>query len=248
MIMRTWILPVFIIMGNHAVAQTDWREKLDSRTTEIWLQEPKKVTPGESSKPPSDATVLFDGNPLNQWMSSKGTEPRWEVQDGVMTIRANTESIKTRQLFGDVQLHIEWRSPMEIRAGGQDRGNSGVYLQERYEIQILDSYENRTYSNGQAGSLYKQGIPMVNASRKPGEWQSYDIVYTAPRFSEKGTLIVPAYITVFHNGILIHNHVALAGSTVNQGLPVYEVHGKGAILLQDHGHAVSYRNIWVREL
>lgn len=165
-----------------------------------------------------------------------------------MIAKANTGGIKTKQVFGDIQLHVEWRSPAEVKGEGQGRGNSGVFLQERYEVQVLDSYANQTYANGQAGSVYKEYAPLVNASRKPGEWQSYDIIFTAPRFSEKGTLVVPGYLTVFHNGVLIQNHVALKGPTQYKGLPMPEVHGKGPLLLQDHGDAVSFRNVWVREL
>jgi hypothetical protein len=225
-----------------------WREKLDPVSTEIWRPVPV-VTPGSAvSQAPSDAIVLFDGKNLDQWTSARGGDPTWVVADGAVTVKANTGGIKTRQAFGDMQLHVEWRSPAEVKGEGQNRGNSGVYLQERYEVQVLDSYGNQTYANGQAGSVYKDHMPLVNASRKPGEWQTYDIVFTAPRFSEKGTLVIPAYITVFHNGVLIHHHVAVKGSTQFKGLPLYEVHGKASLLLQDHGDLVSYRNIWVREL
>ncbi|MBL7850320.1 MAG: DUF1080 domain-containing protein [Cyclobacteriaceae bacterium] len=229
-------------------AQDEWREKLDPKPTEVWKPVPVVSASPSFSLPPSDAIVLFDGKDLSQWVSARGGEAKWKVAEGAMTVQRNTGGIKTKREFGDVQLHIEWRTPSEATGEGQNRGNSGVYLQERYEVQVLDSYQNETYANGQAGALYKQHIPMVNASRKPGEWQSYDIVFTAPRFSEKGTLMVPAYVTVFHNGVLIHNHVPVMGPSVYQGLPVAEAHGKAAILLQDHGDAVSYRNIWVREL
>lgn len=244
-------LSVFIFMAvlaAHAQAQEEWREKIDSRSTEVWKTVSVVTASVPFSDPPSDALVLFDGKDLSQWVSTRSGEARWTVAEGAMTVQRNSGSIKSKRLFGDVQLHVEWRSPAEVTASGQNRGNSGVYLQERYEVQVLDSYQNETYANGQAGALYKQHLPLVNASRKPGEWQSYDIIYTAPRFSEKGTLITPAYFTVFHNGVLIHNHVPLFGPSVNQGLPVAEVHDKAAILLQDHGDAVSYRNIWVREL
>jgi hypothetical protein len=190
----------------------------------------------------------LDGTNLNQWIKEDGGEPKWELKNGFMTVTKDGGGIKSKQKFGDIQCHIEWRTPTPVNGAGQERGNSGVYLQERYEIQVLDSYQNRTYSNGQAGAIYKQAIPLVNASRKPGEWQTYDIFYTAPRFSEKGTLVIPAYLTVLHNGVLIHNHVALAGPTQEHGLPIYVPHGNGSILLQDHGNPISYRNIWVREL
>ena len=234
--------------SERALAQDEWRESLDPKSTELW-KPLAVVTPGQApGQAPSDAIVLFDGKNLSQWVSTRGGEPQWTVVDGAMTVKANAGSLKTRQVFGDVQLHVEWRSPAEGKGEGQNRGNSGVYLQERYEVQVLDSYGNQTYANGQAGAVYKDHMPQVNASRKPGEWQTYDIVFTAPRFSEKGTLVVPAYLTVFHNGVLIHDHVTLKGPTQFKGLPLYEVHGKASIQLQDHGDPVSYRNIWVREL
>lgn len=247
--MKTRSLTIILLFaafcGN---AQDEWRAKLDAKSTELWKPVPV-VSPGAlPGQPPSDAIVLFEGKDLGRWTAVRGGDPQWDIRDGAMTVKPNIGGIKTKQAFGDVQLHVEWRAPAEVKGDGQNRGNSGVYMQERYEVQVLDSYENQTYANGQAGALYKQEIPMVNASRKPGEWQSFDFIFTAPRFSEKGLLIVPAYLTVFHNGVLIHNHVALKGSTQNSGLPVYEQHGKGSILLQDHGDLVSYRNIWVREL
>lgn len=231
-----------------AQAQNEWRQKLDSKATELWSPVPKVVPESIPGQAPSDAIILFDGKNLSEWESTRGGDATWTLSENAMTVKANVGGIRSKKKFGDVQLHVEWRTPTESTGEGQHRGNSGVFLQERYEVQVLDSYENLTYSNGQAGAIYKDAAPMVNASRKGGEWQSYDIIFTAPRFSEKGTMVVPAYLTVFHNGVLIHNHVALKGATSDQGLPVYEVHGKGAILLQDHGDPVSYRNIWVREL
>jgi len=157
--------------------------------------------------------------------------------------------LRTKRTFGDCQLHIEWRTPAKVEGEGQDRGNSGVFLQGRYEVQVLDSYNNRTYSNGQAGSIYKQYIPLVNACRKSGQWQTYDIFFRSPRFSDKGALEVPGYITVVHNGVLIQDHVQLKGSTVYRGAPSYERHNlKEPLMLQDHGNPVSYKNIWLREL
>ncbi|UCG89395.1 MAG: DUF1080 domain-containing protein [Gemmatimonadota bacterium] len=217
--------------------------------TEVWEPEPEVVTSEADGVPPSDAVVLFDGTDLSGWVHEDGSEPRWHVGNGVMTVSPGTGSIRTRQGFGDVQLHIEWRTPAEIVGDGQDRGNSGIYFMERYEVQVLDSYDNRTYSNGQAGSIYKQHIPLVNASRAPGVWQSYDVVFIAPRFAADETLASPAYMTVFHNGVLIQNHVELQGPTLYIGVPQYEAHGDRApLLLQDHGNPVSFRNIWIREL
>lgn len=218
--------------------------------TEDWSRRPEIVTPGHNNAPPSDAIVLLGGNEtLSNWQHQDGSAINWEINDGVLTVKAGTGDIRTKSGFADVQLHIEWQSPAVIRGEGQGRGNSGVFLMDKYEVQILDSYENETYYNGQAGSIYKQYIPLVNASLKPGEWQTYDIVFTAPRFSEDKTLVSPAYITVFHNGILIQNHVELMGPTIYVGSPEYEYHeNRLPIRLQDHGDAVSFRNIWLREL
>jgi hypothetical protein len=206
--------------------------------TEVWEPVPVVVTPGRAGAHPSDAIVLFDGSDLSEWAAEEG-----------MTVVPGSGSIVTRRGFGDIQLHIEWRAPAEIESEGQGRGNSGVYFMELYEIQVLDSYENSTYPNGQAGSIYKQHIPLVNASRGPGEWQTYDVIFTAPRFDADGTLVSPAYITAFHNGVLIQNHAELRGPTEWIGEPEYKAHADRApILLQDHGNPVSYRNIWVREI
>lgn len=217
--------------------------------TEVWEPVPPIVTPGADLAPPSDAIVLFDGTDLSAWERAGGGEAGWRVGDGAMTVAAGSGGIRTRRGFGDIQLHLEWRSPSVVSGEGQERGNSGVYLMGRYELQVLDSYENRTYSNGQAGSIYKQYMPLVNASRPPGTWQTYDIVFTAPRFDDAGRLEKPAYMTVFHNGVLIQNHEELMGPTLFIGTPEYEAHpDRAPIMLQDHGNPVSYRNIWVREL
>ena len=221
----------------------------DPAVTEIWTPKPKKVTPGASyGEAPSDAIVLFDGKDLSKWSSAKEGEAKWEVKDGAFTIVKGAGDIKTKQTFGDIQLHIEWREPTDLSGEGQARGNSGIFFQEKYELQVLDSYESLTYSNGQAGSIYKQHMPLVNATRKAGEWQAYDVVYNAPRFSETGSLNSPARITVFHNGVVIQNNTSIWGATGYRGLPAYEPHGKGSIRLQDHGNPVSFRNVWVREL
>lgn len=247
--MKTIMLIFGCLVAAGAIAQTKTRDQMDFTVTEVWDLKPKKINPGATpADAPSDAIVLFDGKDLSQWLANNGSEAKWTVKDGAMTVTKGTGDIKTKLTFGDIQLHIEWRSPEEIIGEGQGRGNSGIFLQERYELQVLDSYESVTYSNGQAGSIYKQSIPLANACRKPGEWQTYDIYYTAPRFSDNGRVIVPAYITVVHNGVLIQNHTQIQGPSEFRGLPVYQSHGKGAIRLQDHGNPVSYRNIWVREL
>ena len=223
---------------------------MDPEETEVWEPVPEKITPGEGSRPPSDAVVLFRGaGDLSKWMHSGGEPVQWTGGEGQMTVTPGTGEILTRRSFGSVQLHLEWRAPSPAEGSGQDRGNSGVFLHDRYEVQVLDSYNNRTYVNGMAGSIYKQSVPMVNAARPPGEWQSYDIVFIAPEFRDDGSLKSPARMTVFWNGILVHHDFELKGPTVNRGIPEYEAYdATGPISLQDHDHPVSYRNIWLREL
>jgi hypothetical protein len=208
----------------------------------IEWQEPPVVTPSENGGPPSDAIVLFDGKNLDAWTPSD----TWPVDDGAFT--EGKGDIRTRQEFGDVQLHLEWSSPNPPKGEGQNRGNSGIFLQDRYEIQILDSYENDTYFEGQAGAIYKQTPPLVNATRPPGQWNVYDLVWTAPRFHEDGRLKTPAHITAFQNGVLILDHFEVQGQTPWAEVPRYVAHGPGPIRLQDHGHPVRFRNVWVREL
>ena len=217
--------------------------------TEDWSKEPPVITPGKKMKPPSDAVILFKNKKdIENWASRKGGEAGWKTSCKKM-VTSRTGDIITKQEFGDCQLHVEWRTPRKVVGDGSGRSNSGVYLQTRYEVQVLDSYENVTYYNGQAGSIYKQSPPLVNASRKPGKWQHYDIVFKAPRFNEDGSLQSPASMTVFHNGVLIQNHFELKGPSVYAGYPEYIPHSeKQPLLLQDHGNPVSYRNIWIREL
>jgi len=207
--------------------------------------EPRVIEPGP---PPSDAIVLFDGRDLLQWKNDKGGPAKWEVKDGVATVNG-TGSISTKQEFGDCQLHIEWASPDEVKGDGQGRGNSGIFLSSRYELQVLDSYKNKTYYHGQAGAIYKQSAPLVNASREPGEWQTYDVIYHPPRFDEQGKLLKAATVTVLHNGVLIQDNTEIKGSTSAPGAPKYVPHPlKQSLSLQDHHNPVRYRNIWLREL
>ncbi len=219
------------------------------RVTEVQEPVPPVVTPGVGTAPPSDAIVLFDGTDLSNWERMNGEPAQWTVSDGAMTVVPRTGDIQTKQGFGDVQLHIEWRAPAGIRGEGQGRGNSGVFFMGRYEVQVLDSYDNPTYPNGQAASVYKQHIPLVNACSPPGEWQTYDIIFMAPRFNEQGRVTHPARVTVIHNGVLVQNNVEIWGDTKWIGLPTYTKHeDKLPLRLQDHGDLVSFRNIWVREL
>lgn len=245
------ILSGAALLSTTAMAIAQEAEPTDgqkSEVTEIWEPVPGTVeTPQD--EPPSDAIVLFDGTNLDAWESVDGGPAEWTVGDGAFTVARGTGDIRTTESFCDVQLHIEWRSPAETEGyDSQDRGNSGVFLQERYEVQVLDSFENPTYVNGQAASIYKQHIPLVNASREPGEWQSYDIIFKAPIFAEDGSLRSPAYITVLHNGVVVQNHVQVQGPTEWIGYPQYEAHDCAPISLQDHDADVSFRNIWVRPL
>lgn len=221
----------------------------EPEATEVWSPEARVVTPAKNNAPPSDAIILFDGKNLEEWASiSNNTNAEWKVADDCMTVEKGKGNIKTKREFGDIQLHIEWRSPAVVESKGQGRGNSGVFFQQRYEVQVLDNYNNKTYSNGQAGSIYKQHIPLVNACKKPGEWQTYDIIYTAPKFNKDGIKVSSAFLTVIHNGVLVQNHVEVKGTTEYIGQPKNVAHGKASIMLQDHSNPVSYRNIWVREL
>lgn len=222
------------------------------RVHDVSRPRPPMVTPAsESGRPPSDAIVLFDGSNLGQWITyqrGQASAPKWKVEDGYFEVVPGTGSIQTREKFGDIQLHIEWAAPAVIKGKSQDRGNSGVIFMNRYEVQVLDSNGNDTYADGQAAAIYGQWPPMVNASRKPGEWQTYDIVFEAPRW-EGTKLARPAYVTVFHNGIVVHNRQEIIGTTPHAKVGVYEVHGaEEPLQLQNHGTPVRYRNIWVRRL
>ncbi len=255
-----------IIINWEALQETKPYEK-----SEVWEPIPEKVSPGYLTQAPSDATILFDGKNLDHWHHPKfGYGARmdqvesvltaklradeykpaaWQIKDGAMIVQPGSGPIETKKKFGDAQLHIEWLSPVDPGKSGQYYSNSGIFFMGLYEIQVLNSYENETYANGQAGSIYKQTIPLVNASRPPGEWQSYDIVFTAPTFKADGTLQSPASMTAFHNGVLIQNHTILKGPGVYIGDSHYIPHPeKLPLLLQDHGDMVRFRNIWIREL
>ena len=226
--------------------------------TEIYSPVPPVVTPGKScGDAPSDAIILFNGSNLDQWRQANDTTKAadWDVHDGIMTVNKKSGNIETKQRFMDYQLHLEYFIPSNIQGSDQARGNSGVFLASLgrgdagYEIQVLDNYNNKTYTNGQVGAIYKQSVPLANACRKPGEWQTYDIIWTAPRFNDDGSVISPAKITAFHNGVLVQNDFKLKGQTLYIGHPYYKKHGASPIKLQAHGDPsapISYRNIWVR--
>lgn len=213
---------------------------------------PPVIEPGPAGPPvpaPQDAIVLFDGRDLSQWTNSKGGPAGWKIEDGFMEVVDKTGSILSREKFGDCQLHIEWAVPLPADGKGQDRGNSGVFLMNAYEIQVLDCYGNETYADGMTASVYGQFPPLVNACRPPGQWQTYDIVFSRPRFDADGQLRQPAFLTVFHNGVLVHNHVQLTGPTAHKQRPPYKIHpDRLPLSLQDHGNPVRFRNIWIRDL
>jgi len=211
---------------------------------------PRVVTPGTGEgAPPSDAIVLFDGTDFSHWEDQKGGPVGWTIVDGAMQVKPKTGGIRTKRAFGDVQLHVEWATPAAVEGKGQERGNSGIFLMGQYEVQVLDSHENPTYFHGQAGAVYKQHAPLVNASRKPGEWQTYDIVFEAPAFNEHGKVVKRAQFTVFHNGVLVQHYAEVMGVTTHMGPPYYNAHsGKLPLGLQDHEDLVRFRNIWIREL
>ncbi len=216
------------------------------RVHDMKRPQPPVVTPGDDDAaivaPPSDAIVLFDGKDLSKWQNDK-----WKVEEGAMIVNGGDN--QTKDEFGDLQLHIEWSEPADVAGEGQGRGNSGIFLMGRYELQVIDSYKNPSYADGGAGAMYGQNPPLVNATRPPGKWQAYDVIWTAPRFKEDKTLETPAYITVLHNGVVVQNHTAVIGSTVHRQLAKYEWHAPtGPIRLQDHGTPVRFRNIWVRPL
>lgn len=234
---------------------TEWLPGNEWRVHDVRRPRPTHVAPGENGSPPADAVVLFDGKSLDGWEGlgkgknrGKIVEPGWKLADGYMEVVRGTGSIRTKETFGDVQLHIEWASPAKPVMQSQGRGNSGVLIMGLYEIQVLDSYENESYADGQAGAIYGQYPPLVNAARKPGEWQAYDIIFEAPRFTD-GKLTKPAFATVIHNGVLLHHRQELMGPMRHKVMTKYELHpAKGPLMLQEHGNPVRYRNIWARPL
>jgi len=254
--MKYSILFTALLAGSFFMANAQQAKPED---TEIWDPVPKVVAPGAScGDAPSDAIILFDGKNLDQWVQNNDKSPaKWDVHDGILTVNKNYGNIETKQLFTNYQLHIEWREPANIAGSGQGRGNSGVFLASigkgdaGYELQVLDPYNNKTYVNGMAGSIYKQAIPLANPGRKPGEWQVYDVIWTAPTFNSDGSLKTPARVTVLFNGVLVENNFELIGPTLYIGKPAYKAHGPSPIKLQAHGdksEPLSFRNIWVREL
>jgi hypothetical protein len=237
------LLVLAMLVSNLLTAQIT-----DPKATEVWQPKARVVAPGQGTSSPSDAIVLFNGTDFSEWQHLDGKAVSWELKDSAATVVGGTGNIKTKREFGDVQLHLEFRTPVVVKGEGQGRGNSGVFFQERYEVQVLDNYQNETYSNGQAGSFYKQYIPLVNACKKPGEWQTYDIIFTAPRFNADGIRTAAGRLTVIQNGVLVQNNIEIQGTTEYIGLPKNIAHGKASIMLQDHGDKVSFRNIWIREL
>jgi hypothetical protein len=247
-------LTVAIITSQQTMAQQG-----DPKATELWQPEPKIVTPAKDNKAPSDAIVLFDGKNLDEWVSVNDSmaPAKWVISKGVFTVNKTAGNIQTRKSFTDYQLHLEWKIPANITGEGQARGNSGLFLASTgpgdtgYEIQILDCYQNKTYVNGQTASVYKQSIPLANACKKPGEWQTYDVIWAAPRFNDDGSLLSPGRVTVMHNGVLVQNNTEVKGVTMYIGKPEYKKHGATPIKLQSHGdksEPISFRNIWLREL
>ncbi len=254
--MRYPIVLTALLAGSFFMAKA---QQAKPEETEIWEPIPKVVVPGNSFRDaPSDAIILFNGKNLDQWVQNDDKSPaKWDVKDDILTVNKHYGNIETKQSFTNYQLHVEWRVPATITGSGQARGNSGVFLASLgkgdagYELQVLDSYNNKTYVNGMAGSIYKQAIPLANPGRQPGEWQTYDVVWTAPTFNDDGALKTPARVTVFFNGVLVENNFELKGATLYIGKPSYKLHGPAPIKLQAHGdrsEPLSYRNIWVREL
>ncbi len=254
------LLTTLVLLSTFLSAQQPSApQKPTPEDTEVWQPVPKVVTPGATcAAPPSDAIILFDGKNLDEWVSAQEHSPaQWIVADNILTVNKKAGNIETKRSFKNYQLHLEWKVPENITGSGQQRGNSGLFLASTgpgdagYELQILDSYNNATYVNGMAASIYKQAIPLANANRKPGEWQTYDVVWTAPTFNDDGSVKAPASVTAFFNGVLVQNHFELKGQTLFIGQPFYKKYDRAPIKLQAHGdpsEPISFRNIWLREL
>jgi len=256
---KIFILVMLLSASIRVNAQENFPEpeKMTPGMSSFWMPQPIVVTPGKVpyDKPvpaPSDAIVLFDGKDLSQWESLEGGEAKWTVAGGMFTVNKNLGNIRTKKTFRDFQLHIEWRAPENVEGTSQSRGNSGIFLQGIYEIQVLSSFQNPTYNAGHAGSVYKQSPPLVNVTNPHGEWNVFDIIYTAPTFTKDGAYRTYPYVTIIHNGVVIQNNTRIIGTTANVGFPQVKEHGDGPIMLQAHGDKtttnVSYRNIWIREL
>ena len=238
---------LFFFIG---IAAAMGQAKFEPEHTEVWEPKPAKITPGINTAPPSDAIVLFDGTDLSLWEGEEGNPASWTLNDDQsLTVKPKSGGIQTKAEFGSIQLHIEWKSPEIVKGEGQGRGNSGIFFQKAYEVQVLDSYESVTYSNGQASSVYKQHIPLVNATLPPGKWQTYDIVFNEPKYEADGKRIKKGTLTVFHNGVLVQNNVEIQGTSTYRGFPkLRDINLPKKLYLQDHGDLVSYRNIWLRKL
>jgi hypothetical protein len=242
------ILAIVPVICN-AQIDTRWKIHDTDRPLPPVIDAGTPSTQDSPGRPPSDAIVLFDGKDLSRWSHKDGSPAKWKVERGYAEAVAKTGYIYTREGFGDCQLHVEFAEPVPPKGESQERGNSGVFLMGLYEIQVLDSYENKTYADGQAAAVYGQYPPLVNPSRPPGQWQIYDIVFHGPRFDKEGKLIRPARVTVLHNGVLVQDSVEPSGPTAHDQRPPYKAHAeKLPLALQDHGDPVRYRNIWIREL
>jgi len=243
---RSLLAVVIVTAAALAAGQDTWSVHDPNRP------QPRVVVPGPAGPPvppPADAVVLFDGKDLGHWTDAKGQPARWKVENGYMEVVDKAGGIRTAKGFGDCQLHVEWMAPEPAKGKDQDRGNSGVFLMDTYEVQVLDCYGNTTYADGMTAAIYGQHPPLVNACRPPGEWQTYDIIFHRPRFDQDGKVLAPARMTVFHNGLLVHECAALTGPTAHKARPPYKAHAdRLPISLQDHGHPVRFRNIWIRDL
>lgn len=251
MLQKKYLLILFVMLLSVNLSVTLYAQDREwvPEDTEFYSPVPPVVeAAGGFMEPPSDAIILFDGTNFDNWESTRGGEVAWTLEDGAMTVTPRTGNIVTKDAFGSIQLYLEWRAPEVIRGEGQGRGNSGVFFQRRYEVQVLDAWENETYVNGMAGSVYKQYVPLVNPSRPPGEWQTYNMIFEAPQFDEEGELVKHGYVTVIWNGVVVQNRVKIKGTTEYIGPPRIVPHGDDGIMLQDHGDLVSFRNIWIRKL